>query len=142
MKYLKIPVALFLAVIFSFITRYYLSDLNELYVGEFTAFPHFFPDVESSYKWSLLFIFLVYFLIFIYLVTKKYFNFVISLTGVFLGIRAYKEVCETFLPVDMVFVPALLTLGKTIMLFMAIGILVQWVVDGGLAAIRLVNRNN
>lgn len=142
MKFLKILIAVFLAIIFSFGTRYYLSNMNLSAVGEFTPFPHFFSDVDTSYKWSLLFMFAVYLLIFVYLISKKYFNFTISLLGIFMGIRAYKSVTETFLPVDMVFVPALLTMGKTILMFMAIGIVVQWVVDGGLAAVKIVNKNN
>ena len=142
MKFIKILIAVFLAVIFSFGTRYYLSNINLSALGEFTPFPHFFSDTTSSYKWSLLIMFAVYLLIFMYLVNKKYFNFAISLVGILVGIGTYKSVTETFLPVDMVFVPALLTMGRTILIFMAIGIVVQWVVDGGLAAVRIVNKNN
>jgi hypothetical protein len=142
MKVLKILIAVFLAIIFSFITRHYLSNINLLAVGEFTPVPHFFHDVEVSYQISLLFMFLVYLLIFLYLVNKKYFNFAISMIGILLGLRAYKTVTETFLPADMVFVPALLSMGKTIFIFMAVGICVQWVFDGGLTAIRFVNKNN
>lgn len=86
--------------------------------------------------------FAVYLLIFIYLISKKYLNFTISLVGIVMGIRAYKTVTETFLPVDMVFVPALLSMGRVILIFMAIGIVVQWIFDGGLAAVKLVNKNN
>ena len=142
MKVLKILIAVFLAVIFSFITRHYLSNINHLAVGEFTPVPHFFHDIEVSYQLSLLFMFLVYVLIFLYLVHKKYLNFAISMVGIFMGLRTYKAVTETFLPADMVFVPALLSMGRIILIFMAIGIFVQWIFDGGLAAIRFVNKNN
>lgn len=86
--------------------------------------------------------FLVYLLIFLYLVHKKYLNFSISMIGILVGLRTYKSVTETFLPADMVFVPALLSMGRIILIFMAVGICVQWLFDGGLTAIRFVNKNN
>lgn len=139
-KIVKIIIAIMLAIIFSFITRHYLSVINASAVGEFTAIPHFFTDTELSYKFSLLLIFLVYVLLFTYLMAKKYFNFAITGVGIIVAVLKYKEVTETYLPVDMVFIPALLELAKTLCVFMAIGIVVQWIVDGGLTAVRLVNK--
>lgn len=141
MKLLKGVVAVMLAIIFAFITRYYMSSINLEAVGEFTPIPHFFPSVDLSYKFSLALLFVIFLLFFSYLVLKKYFNFVISALGMILGLMKFKSVTTEFLPVDMVFVPAILEFGKILCLFMAIGIVVQWVVDGGLAAIKLVNKN-
>lgn len=141
MKIIKVIIAIMLAVIFSFITRYYMSGINSAAVGEFTPIPHFIADPALSYKFSLFLMIAVYLIIFAYLVTKKYFNFAISSFGLILALIRYKEATETFLPVDMVFIPALLKLGLTLCIFMAIGIVVQWVVDGGISAVRLVNKN-
>lgn len=141
MKIIKIIVAILLAVLFSFITRYYMASINLEYVGEFTPIPHFLSDVSLSNKLSLILLLVVYLLIFFYLVSKKYFNFVISSIGVVVSLIKYKSVAETFLPVDMVFIPALLELAKILCIFMAIGIVVQFVIDGGLSAVKLVNKN-
>jgi len=141
MKLVKAVAAILLAVIFGFITRYYMSSINLSAVGEFTPIPHFFPTVELSYKISLLLLFALFLLFFSYLMLKKYFNFVISMLGMIVGLSKYKAVTEEFLPVDMVFVPALLEFGIRLCVFMAIGIAVQWVVDGGLAAVKFVNKN-
>jgi hypothetical protein len=72
---------------------------------------------------------------------KKYFNFAFSMLGMILGLLKYKAVTEVFLPLEMVFVPALLEFAKVLFLFMGIGIIIQWIVDGGLAAVKLVNKN-
>lgn len=141
MKLVKAFAAILLAVIFAFVTRYYMSTLNLSAVGEFTPIPHFFPTVELSYKISLFLLFAIFLLFFSYLMMKKYFSFVLSSLGMIIGLMKYKSVTEEFLPVDMVFVPALLEFGLRLCLFMAVGIVVQWVVDGGLAAVKLVNKN-
>lgn len=141
MKIVKIVVAVLLAVIFSFITRHYMASINLDYVGEFTPVPHFIADPKLSNQLSLILLMVVYLLIFFYLVSKKYFNFAISSVGVVASLMKYKSVTEEFLPMDMVFVPALLELAKVLCIFMAIGIIVQWIVDGGLTAVRLVNKN-
>lgn len=141
MKVIKVIVAILLSVIFSFITRYYMASINLEYVGEFTPVPHFIADTSLSNKLSLVLLMTVYLLIFFYLVNKKYFNFAISSVGVIASLMKYKSVTEEFFPVDMVFVPALLELAKVLCIFMAIGIVVQWIVDGGLSAVRLVNKN-
>ena len=141
MKIIKVLVAVFLAVLFGFITTYILSYINVNYTGEFLPIPHFIPGEKLSFYLGLGFITAVYSLIFAYLVNKKYFNFGISIVGMIVAILKYKEVSETFLPVNMSFVPALLELGKFLCFFMAVGIVVQWIVDGGLSAIRLVNKN-
>lgn len=141
MKLIKILVAIFLAVIFGFITTYILSYINVANTDEFLPIPHFIPGEKLPFYLGLAFIIAVYLLIFTYLVRKKYFNFVISSIGIVLAILRYKNISDTFLPMNMGFIPALLVLGKTLCLFMAIGIVVQWIVDGGLSAIRLVNKN-
>lgn len=141
MKLLKFIAAILLAVIFSYITRHYLSTINMSVVGEFTPIPHFIADETLSYKLSMIPIFIVYLIIFLYLANYKFFGFAISLFGVFLAVRKYKEVAESYLPVDMAFVKALLEMAKMLGMVMIIAILVQWVVDGGLAAVRLVNGN-
>lgn len=141
MKFIKVLVAVLLAVIFGFLTRYYLSSINLAAVGEFTPFPHFFSTVDLSYKVSLFVIIAFYLLFFSYLMMKKYFNFALSMLGMVLALMKYNSVTKEFLPVEMVFVPALLEFAKVLFTFMAIGIVVQWVVDGGLAAIKLVNKN-
>lgn len=141
MKLLKFIAAIMLAVIFSFITRHYLSVVNQSVLGEFTPIPHFIADEALSFKLSFIPIFAVYLIIFIYLASKKYFNFLISGIGVLLAVIKYKSVVETHLPVDMAFLPALLNMGMILCIFMAIGIVVQLIVDGGVSAIRLVNKN-
>jgi len=141
MKIVKAVVAIMLAIIFAFITRYYMASINLEIVGEFTPIPHFFTDVDMSYQFSLLLFIVVYLLFFGYLVMSKYFNFVMSMIGVVFGLIKYKAVAETFLPMNMAFVPSLLELGKILCVFMAIGIVGQWIIDGGLAAVRLVNKN-
>lgn len=141
MKIVKFVVAVLLAIIFSFITRQYLSTINLNIVSEFTPIPHFFSDEALSYKLSLILIIAIYLIIFLYLVYGKYFNFVISGIGVLLALAKYKDIAESHLPVEMAFIPALLEMAKLLSVFMAIGICVQWVVDGGLSAIRLVNNN-
>lgn len=141
MKIIKFLVAIMLAIIFSFITRHYMSTLNLSVVSEFTPIPHFISDVDLSYKLSLVLIFAVLLLDFSYLVFSKYFNFVISSLGIILALRKYKEVIETYLPVDMAFIPALLQMAILMSIFMAIGIVVQLAVDGAFSAIKLVNNN-
>ncbi len=141
MKIIKAIAAILLAVIFSFITRHYLSVTNLNIVSEFTPIPHFIADEALSYKLSLFLFLAVYLLLFIYLVSGKYFNFVISGIGIFLALGKYKEVAETHLPIEMAFIPALLEMAKLLCIYMAIGICVQLVVDGGLSAVRLVNNN-
>lgn len=141
MKFIKALVAVLLAVIFGFLTRYYMSSINLDAIGEFTPIPHFFPTVDMSYKASLLLIIAFYLLFFSYLVMKKYFNFALSMLGMILALMKYKTVSQEFLPVEMVFVPALLEFAKVLFIFMVAGIIVQWIVDGGLAAIKLVNKN-
>ena len=141
MKFIKAVVAVLLAVIFGFITRYYMSSINLGAVNEFTPIPHFFPTVDMSYKVSLLLLIVIYLLFFSFLVMKKYFNFAFSMLGMILGLLKYKAVTEVFLPLEMVFVPALLEFAKVLFLFMGVGIIIQWIVDGGLAAVKLVNKN-
>jgi len=141
MKFIKVLVAVLLAVIFGFLTRYYMSSINLATVGEFTPIPHFFSSVDLSYKASLVLIIAFYLLFFSYLMMKKYFNFALSMLGMILALLKYRSVTQEFMPVEMVFVPALLEFAKVLFMFMAVGILVQWVVDGGLAAIKLVNKN-
>ncbi|MBN2797228.1 MAG: hypothetical protein JXR88_17580 [Clostridia bacterium] len=141
MKVIKFAVAIMLAVIFSFITRHYMSTLNLSVVSEFTPIPHFIGDVDLSYKLSLLLIFAVLLLDFSYLVLNKYFNFVISSLGIVISLRHYKTVLESYLPVDMAFLPALLEMAKIMSLFMIVGIIVQLIVDGAFSAIKLVNNN-
>ncbi len=141
MKLIKAVVAIMLAIIFAFITRYYMSSINMQAVAEFTPFPHFFSTTELSYQVSLLVFFAVYLGVFSALVMKKFFLFAFSSIGIFLSLMKYNTVTMEFLPVDMVFIPALLELGKTLALFIAIGIVLQLIVDGALGAIKLVNKN-
>lgn len=141
MKFVKAIVAIMLAVIFAFVTRYYMSNLNLQAVGEFTPIPHFFPSVDMSYKFSLALMFAIYLFIFGSLVSGKYFRALLPLAGMIVGLMKYKAVTETFATRNMTFVPALLEFGKLLCVFTIIGIVIQWFVDGGLAAIRLVNKN-
>ncbi|MCH4890405.1 hypothetical protein EZV73_22670 [Acidaminobacter sp. JC074] len=141
MKLIKAVVAIMLAIIFAFITRYYMSSINMQAVTEFTPFPHFFPTTEMSYKVSLFIFFAVYLGVFSALVMKKFFLFGFSAVGIVMSLIKYRAVTTEFLPVDMVFVPALLELGKTLSIFIGIGIVLQLIVDGALGAIRLVNKN-
>lgn len=141
MKLIKSVVAILLAVIFGFVTRYFMSSINYEIVDEFTPIPHFFPTVSMSYNVSLVLLIVIFLLIFSYLMMKKYFNFAISLGAMIIGLVKYRTVMMTFPTRDMSFVPAILEFGMILCLGMAIGIVVQWVVDGGVAAIKLVNKN-
>ena len=141
MKIIKWITAILLAIIFGFATTYILSYINVKYTSEFLPIPHFIANLELSFRLGLIFIISIYLLFFIYLVNKKYINFGFSMLGMILGVIKYKSVSESFLPNDMGFVPGLLELGKLLLLFMGIGIIVQWVFDGGLASIRLVSKS-
>lgn len=141
MKIIKWITAILLAIIFGFATTYILSYINVKYTSEFLPIPHFITNLELSFKLGLIFITSIYLLFFIYLVNKKYINFGFSMLGMILGVIKYKSVSESFLPQDMGFIPGLLELGKLLLLFMGIGIIVQWVFDGGLASVRLVNKS-
>lgn len=141
MKVIKALIAVFLAVIFGFITTYILSYINVNYTGEFLPIPHFIPGEKLPFYLGLIFIIAIYLLIFSYLVRKKYFNFGISIFGMIVAVLKYKKVSSTFLPVNMGFVSGLLELGKILCFFMAIGIIAQWIVDGGISAIKYANKN-
>lgn len=141
MKIIKIIVAVLLAIIFGFVTTYILSYINVQFTNEFLPIPHFIPNAKLSFNIGLILIIAVYLLIFTYLVRKKFFNFALSMVGVILGVLKYKAISETFLPVNMAFVKALLELGKILCIFMAIGIVVQWIVDGGISTMKFVYKN-
>ncbi len=141
MKIIKVIASVLLAVVSGFITTYILAYTNLDYAGEFVAIPHFIPDEDLSFKIGLALIILIYLIIFSHLARNKFFAFAISMLGMVLAVFKYKSVSAEFLPINMAFVPALLEFAKLACLLMAIGIIVQWVVDGGLTAVKFVNKS-
>ncbi len=141
MKIIKVIASVLLAVVSGFITTYILSYTNLDNTGEFVAIPHFIPDEDLSFKIGLGLLILVYLLIFSHLARNKFFAFGISFVGMILSVLKYKSVSAEFLPSNMAFVPSLLEFAQVMCLFMAIGIIVQWVVDGGLTAVKFVNKS-
>ncbi len=140
MKYLKLIGTAIMVFLLTYVTSMYLANVNYEAFGEFTPIPHFFPNIENSFKYSFLLFLLVFVIFGIYFLSKKYINLMISLLGMLLGVFKYKSVVESFGTVQMGFVPGLVEFAKLLCIFMLVGILVQWLFDIGIFVVKKVSK--
>ncbi len=142
MKILKGVAAILGAILVSFLTRHYMSNINYEMFREFAPIPHFFSTVESSYKYSLYIFLFVYGIVFLYFFLGKYVNFAVSLIGIMISLGAYKKVIFNMIGNEVSFITALIVLGKYVCVSLAAGIVLQWAFDIMVSYLRLVRKSN